>query len=222
MHDDQHGTAIVTLAGIINACKVTNRQISSLKVVINGVGAAGTAIAKLLLNYGVKDIVMVDSKGAIYEGRDGLNPEKEMVAKITNSDKISGKLEDVIVGRDVFIGVSVAGALTGEMVKKMAPNPIIFAMANPIPEIMPEVAKEAGAQIIGTGRSDYPNQVNNVLVFPGLFKGVLKYGKKQITEDMKIKAAEAIAGYIKNPSVDEILPNPLDKGVADVVAEAMK
>ena len=147
MHDDQHGTAIVTLAGIINACKVTNRQISSLKVVINGVGAAGTAIAKLLLNYGVKDIVMVDSKGAIYEGRDGLNPEKEMVAKITNSDKISGKLEDVIVGRDVFIGVSVAGALTAEMVKKMAPNPIIFAMANPIPEIMPEVAKEAGAQI---------------------------------------------------------------------------
>lgn len=222
MHDDQHGTAIVTLAGIINACKVTNRQISSLKVVINGVGAAGTAIAKLLLNYGVKDIVMVDSKGAIYEGRDGLNPEKEMVAKITNSDKISGKLEDVIVGRDVFIGVSVAGALTGEMVKKMAPNPIIFAMANPIPEIMPEVAKEAGAQIIGTGRSDYPNQVNNVLAFPGIFKGVLKYGKKQITEDMKIKAAEAIAGYIKNPSVDEILPNPLDKGVADVVAEAMK
>lgn len=222
MHDDQHGTAIVTLAGIINACKVTNRQISSLKVVINGVGAAGTAIAKLLLNYGVKDIVMVDSKGAIYEGRDGLNPEKEMVAKITNSDKISGKLEDVIVGRDVFIGVSVAGALTAEMVKKMAPNPIIFAMANPIPEIMPEVAKEAGAQIIGTGRSDYPNQVNNVLAFPGIFKGVLKYGKKQITEDMKIKAAEAIAGYIKNPSVDEILPNPLDKGVADVVAEAMK
>ena len=222
MHDDQHGTAIVTLAGIINACKVTNRQISSLKVVINGVGAAGTAIAKLLLNYGVKDIVMVDSKGAIYEGREGLNSEKEMVAKITNSAKISGKLEDVIVGRDVFIGVSVAGALTAEMVKKMAPNPIIFAMANPIPEIMPEVAKEAGAQIIGTGRSDYPNQVNNVLAFPGIFKGVLKYGKKQITEEMKIKAAEAIAGYIKNPSVDEILPNPLDKGVADVVAEAMK
>ena len=145
-----------------------------------------------------------------------------MVAKITNSDKISGKLEDVIVGRDVFIGVSVAGALTAEMVKKMAPNPIIFAMANPIPEIMPEVAKEAGAQIIGTGSSDYPNQVNNVLAFPGIFKGVLKYGKKQITEDMKIKAAEAIAGYIKNPSVDEILPNPLDKWVADVVAEAMK
>ncbi len=222
MHDDQHGTAIVTLAGIINACKVTNRQISDLKVVINGVGAAGTAIAKLLLNYGVKDIVMVDSKGAIYEGREGLNSEKEMVAKITNSAKISGKLEDVIVGRDVFIGVSVAGALTAEMVKKMAPNPIIFAMANPIPEIMPEVAKEAGAQIIGTGRSDYPNQVNNVLAFPGIFKGVLKYGKKQITEEMKIKAAEAIAGYIKNPSVDEILPNPLDKGVADVVAEAMK
>ena len=222
MHDDQHGTAIVTLAGIINACKVTNRQISDLKVVINGVGAAGTAIAKLFLNYGVKDIVMVDSKGAIYEGREGLNSEKEMVAKITNSAKISGKLEDVIVGRDVFIGVSVAGALTAEMVKKMAPNPIIFAMANPIPEIMPEVAKEAGAQIIGTGRSDYPNQVNNVLAFPGIFKGVLKYGKKQITEEMKIKAAEAIAGYIKNPSVDEILPNPLDKGVADVVAEAMK
>lgn len=222
MHDDQHGTAIVTLAGLINACKVVGKNFSDLKIAINGVGAAGTAIAKLLLLYGAKDIVMVDSKGAIFEGREGLNAEKEMVAKITNPQKIQGSLADVVAGRDVFVGVSVAGALTEEMVKTMARDAIIFAMANPTPEIMPEVAKNAGAKIVGTGRSDYPNQVNNVLAFPGIFKGVLKYGKKQITDEMKIKAAEAIAACVTNPTAYEVIPNPFDKNVADVVAEAMK
>lgn len=222
MHDDQHGTAIVTLAGLINACKITNRNFADLKIVINGVGAAGTAIAKLLMLYGAKDVIMVDSNGAIFEGRENLNSEKSQIAKITNQNKISGKLADVIVGRDVFIGVSVAGALTAEMVSTMAKDAIIFAMANPTPEIMPDLAKSAGAKIIGTGRSDFPNQVNNVLAFPGIFKGVLKYNKKQITDEMKIKAAEAIANYITNPNEDQILPNPLDKGVANVVAEAMK
>lgn len=222
MHDDQHGTAIVTLAGLINACKITNRNFSDLKIVINGVGAAGTAIAKLLMLYGAKDVIMVDSNGAIFEGRENLNSEKSQIAKITNQNKISGKLADVIIGRDIFIGVSVAGALTPEMVSTMAKDAIIFAMANPTPEIMPDLAKSAGAKIIGTGRSDFPNQVNNVLAFPGIFKGVLKYNKKQITDEMKIKAAEAIANYITNPNEDQILPNPLDKGVANVVAEAMK
>lgn len=222
MHDDQHGTAIVTLAGLINACKITNRVMKDLKIVINGVGAAGIAIAKLLLHYGVDDITMVDTKGAIYEGRENLNPEKEIIAKITNTGKIHGSLADIVTDKDVFIGVSVAGALTAEMVTTMAKDAIIFAMANPIPEIMPDEAKKAGAKIIGTGRSDFPNQVNNVLAFPGIFKWVLKYRKTKITDDMKIRAAEAIASYIKNPNEDEILPNPLDKGVALVVAEAMK
>lgn len=222
MHDDQHGTAIVTLAGLINACKVTGKKMNELKVVVNGVGAAGTAIAKLLMLYGVKDVIMVDSTGAIYEGREKLNAEKEEIAKITNREKIAGKLGDVMAGRDVFVGVSVAGALTADMVKSMNEKAIIFAMANPTPEIMPDVAKEAGAMVIGTGRSDFPNQVNNVLAFPGIFKGVLKYGKKQITDEMKIKAAEAIASCVANPTADEVIPNPFDKNVANVVAGAMK
>lgn len=222
MHDDQHGTAIVTLAGLINACKITNRQFSELKVVINGVWAAGIAIAKLLMLYGVNDIIMVDSTWAIYEGRNNLNSEKLEIAKITNKDNVSGTLKDVIVWRDVFIWVSVAWALTEEMVSTMSKDSIIFAMANPVPEIMPDLAKKAWAKIIWTWRSDFPNQVNNVLAFPGIFKGVLKYWKKQITEEMKIKAAEAIASYISSPSEDQILPNPLDKWVADIVAEAMK
>ena len=222
MHDDQHGTAIVTLAGLINACKMTGKKMNELKVVVNGVGAAGTAIAKLLMLYGVKDVIMVDSTGAIYEGREKLNAEKEEIAKITNREKIAGKLGDVMAGRDVFVGVSVAGALTADMVKSMNEKAIIFAMANPTPEIMPDVAKEAGAMVIGTGRSDFPNQVNNVLAFPGIFKGVLKYGKKQITDEMKIKAAEAIASCVANPTADEVIPNPFDKNVANVVAEAMK
>lgn len=222
MHDDQHGTAIVTLAGLINACTVTGKTLSELKVVVNGVGAAGIAIAKLLLTYGVKDVIMVDSRGAIYAGRDGLNAEKEMIAAVTNLEKQAGSLAEVIVGRDVFIGVSVAGALTADMVRSMASDAIIFAMANPIPEIMPDEAKAAGAKIVGTGRSDFPNQVNNVLAFPGIFKGVLKYEKKQITDEMKIAAAEAIAACVESPTADEVIPNPFDKRVADVVAEAMR
>lgn len=222
MHDDQHGTAIVTLAGLINACKVTGKNFGDLKIVMNGVGAAGTAIAKLLILYGAKDIVMVDSTGIIFDGREKLNAEKQEIAKITNHEKISGNLADAVRGRDVFIGVSVAGALTAEMVETMAENAIIFAMANPTPEIMPDVAKEAGAAIVGTGRSDFPNQINNVLAFPGIFKGVLKYGKKQITDEMKIRAAEAIASCVANPTADEVIPNPFDKNVANVVAEAMK
>lgn len=222
MHDDQHGTAIVTLAGLINACKVTNRDFSELKIVMNGVGAAGTAIAKLLLKYGTKDIVMVDSTGIIVEGREKLNAEKEEIAKITNHEKISGTLADAVRGRDVFIGVSVAGALTSEMVASMAKDSIIFAMANPTPEIMPDAAKAAGAAIVGTGRSDFPNQINNVLAFPGIFKGVLQYGKKQITDEMKIAAAEAIASCVENPTADTVIPDPFDKNVANVVAEAMK
>lgn len=170
MHDDQHGTAIVTLAGLINAAKVVKKEMQTLKVVINGVGAAGIAIAKLLLKYGVEDIIMVDSMGAIFVGRENLNAEKAMIATLTNKNAISGTLAEVIRGRDVFIGVSVAGALTGEMVKTMNSDSIIFAMANPTPEIMPDEAYQAGAKIVGTGRSDFPNQVNNVLAFPGIFR----------------------------------------------------
>jgi malate dehydrogenase (oxaloacetate-decarboxylating) len=231
MHDDQHGTAIVSLAGIINSVKITGKKIEDLKIVINGVGAAWVAICKLLLLYWVKDIVMVDSVGTIHPGRKDLNPVKEMLTNITNtaclldpssSSCIIGGLEAAVAGRDVFIWVSVAGALTEDMVKTMAKDAVIFAMANPTPEIMPELAKQAGARIIGTGRSDYPNQINNVLAFPGIFKWVLKYGKRAITDEMKIRAAEALASYIENPTEDNILPNPLDKWVADVVCEAMK
>lgn len=231
MHDDQHGTAIVVLAGLINAMKITGRKIENMRVVINGVGAAGVAICKLLLLYGVKDIVMVDSVGTIHPGRKDLNPVKEMLTNITNtaclldpsnSACIIGGLEAAVAGRDVFVGVSVAGALTEDMVRSMAPDSIIFALANPTPEIMPDLAKSAGARIIGTGRSDFPNQVNNVLAFPGIFRGVLRYHKRQITDDMKIRAAEALASYIENPTEDNILPNALDKWVAEVVALAMK
>ena len=232
MHDDQHGTAIVTLAALINSLKITGKKKEEIRVVVNGVGAAGVAITKLLLAYGVKDIVMVDTTGAIYQGRkDGMNPVKEMISNITNTECIwhpesksciRGGLAEAVLGRDVFVGVSVAGALTAEMVRTMAADPIIFALANPTPEIMPEEAKKAGACIIGTGRSDYPNQINNVLAFPGIFKWVLKYGKKSITEEMKMAAALALANYIEHPTEDMVLPNPLDKWVADVVAEAMR
>ncbi len=222
MHDDQHGTAIVTLAGLINACKVTNREFKTLKIAMNGVGAAGTAIAKLLLQYGVNDIIMSDSKGIISKDRTDLNAEKQEIATITNKNNISGSLADAVRGADVFIGVSVAGALTADMVRTMNTDAIIFAMANPMPEIMPDEAKAAGAAVVGTGRSDFPNQVNNVLAFPGIFKGVLQYGKKKITDEMKIKAAEAIAQCVQNPTADEVIPNAFDKNVPLVVAEVMK
>lgn len=232
MHDDQHGTAIVTLAALINSLKITGKKKEEIRVVVNGVGAAGVAITKLLLAFGVTDIVMVDTSGTIYKGRpNGMNPVKEMISDITNmaclldpesQSCVRGGLADAVIGRDVFVGVSVAGALTSDMVHKMAKDPIIFALANPTPEIMPDEAKAAGARIIGTGRSDFPNQINNVLAFPGIFKWVLKYRKKAITEEMKMAAAHALANYIENPDEDHVLPNPLDKWVAEVVAEAMK
>ncbi|MDQ0174541.1 malate dehydrogenase (oxaloacetate-decarboxylating) [Bacillus chungangensis] len=223
-HDDQHGTAIVTVAGLVNALKLTGRKMSEIKVVANGAGAAGIAIIRLLHHYGVRDIVMCDSKGAIYEGRPaGMNKIKATVAKYTNRDKIQGSLEDVIKGADVFIGVSVAGALTSEMVASMNQDPIIFAMANPNPEIMPELAIEAGAKVVGTGRSDYPNQVNNVLAFPGIFRGALDVRATHINEKMKQAAVEAIADLITEEELasDYVIPRPFDPRVAPAVAAAV-
>lgn len=223
-HDDQHGTAIVTIAGLMNALKLVNKTFSDIKVVVNGAGAAGVAIIKLLDSIGVRNMVMCDSKGAIYEGRqEGMNEIKEQIAKITNLDKAQGKLEDIIEDADVFIGVSVAGSLTQDMVKKMNDQAIIFAMANPDPEIMPEEAKEAGAFVIGTGRSDYPNQVNNVLAFPGIFRGALDVQAKQINEEMKIAAAHAIASLIEENELNSeyVIPGPFDPRVAPSVAAAV-
>ncbi len=223
-HDDQHGTAIVTVAGLVNALKLIGKKITEIKVVANGAGAAGIAIIKLLYSYGVRDIVMCDTKGAIYEGRpQGMNAVKAEVAKYTNRENLTGSLADVIKGADVFIGVSVAGALTKEMVSSMNPNAIIFAMANPVPEIMPDEAKEAGAMVVGTGRSDFPNQVNNVLAFPGIFRGALDVRATHINEKMKVAAVEAIAGLISEEelSADYVIPAPFDPRVAPDVAAAV-
>jgi len=229
-HDDQHGTAIVVLAGIINALKITNKKKEEVKVIINGVGAAWVAISKLLLHYGIKDIVMVDSKGSIYKGREDLNPVKEMLTNITNTacildptstSCITWGLKEAVVGRDIFIGVSKWNILSQAMVKSMNKDPMIFAMANPTPEIMPELAYEAGAKIVATGRSDYPNQLNNVLVFPWIFAWALKNKVKNITDTMKVKAAENLAAYVKNPSPEKIIPSPFDVWVAEVVAKAI-
>ena len=223
-HDDQHGTAIVTLAGLINALKLTGKSKDDIKVIVNGAGAAGIAIIKLMYHYGIKNIIMCDTKGSIYEGRPyRMNPLKEEVAKFTNPERKIGNLSEVIQGADVFIGVSAKGVLTKEMVKTMNTDPIIFAMANPEPEIMPEDAKDAGAAVIGTGRSDYPNQVNNVLAFPGIFRGALDVRATQINEEMKIAAVKAIAGLIQDDelSKDYIIPKPFDPNVAPTVAEAV-
>lgn len=223
-HDDQHGTAIVTVAGLINALKLTGRKMTDIKVVANGAGAAGIAIIKLLKGYGVQNIIMCDSRGAIYEGRpDGMNPVKEEVAKFTNREKKEGSLADIIEGADVFIGVSVAGALTKEMIQTMNNEPIIFAMANPTPEIMPEEAKAAGAKVIGTGRSDFPNQVNNVLAFPGIFRGALDVRATHINEKMKQAAVEAIASLVDEGDLhtDYVIPGPFDPRVAPAVAAAV-
>lgn len=223
-HDDQHGTAIVTLAGLINALKLTGKTMKEIKVVANGAGAAGIAIIKLMHRMGVRDIIMCDSKGAIYEGRTyGMNAVKAEVAKFTNPDKKEGSLADVIKGTDVFIGVSVAGALTKEMVESMNENPTIFAMANPDPEIMPEEAKAAGAKVIGTGRSDFPNQVNNVLAFPGIFRGALDVRATHINEEMKVAAALAIAELVTDEELadDYVIPAPFDPRVAPNVAAAV-
>lgn len=223
-HDDQHGTAIVTLAGLINALKLTGKKMSQIKVVANGAGAAGIAIIKLMHSMGVRDIIMCDSKGAIYEGRPyGMNDVKAEVAKFTNREQKEGSLEDVIKGTDVFIGVSVAGALTKEMIESMNDEPTIFAMANPVPEIMPEDAKAAGAKVIGTGRSDFPNQVNNVLAFPGIFRGALDVRATHINEEMKVAAVEAIASLVSDEELNEdyVIPAPFDPRVAPAVAAAV-
>ncbi|MFC0301954.1 NADP-dependent malic enzyme [Virgibacillus soli] len=223
-HDDQHGTAIVTVAGLINALKLVGKSFSNIKVVANGAGAAGIAIIKLLYSFGVRNMVMCDSRGAIFEGRAyGMNEVKDRVAKITNLDKQEGSLEEVLEGADVFIGVSVGGALTKEMVRKMNDDAIIFAMANPEPEIMPEEAKEVGARVVGTGRSDYPNQVNNVLAFPGIFRGALDVRATRINEKMKIAAAKAIASLIQAEELndDYVIPGPFDKRVAPIVAASV-
>ena len=223
-HDDQHGTAIVTVAGLVNALKLIGKKITEIKVVASGAGAAGIAIIKLLYSYGVRDIIMCDTKGAIYEGRPhGMNSVKAEVAKFTNRDNQQGSLADVIKGADVFIGVSVAGALTKEMVASMNQDSIIFAMANPDPEIMPEEAKAAGAKVVGTGRSDFPNQVNNVLAFPGIFRGALDVRATHINEKMKVAAVEAIAGLINEDELhaDYVIPAPFDPRVAPNVAAAV-
>ncbi|SHH69200.1 malate dehydrogenase (oxaloacetate-decarboxylating) [Virgibacillus chiguensis] len=223
-HDDQHGTAIVTVAGLINALKLVGKSFSDIKVVANGAGAAGIAIIKLLYFFGVRDMIMCDSRGAIYEGRaEGMNDVKERVATFTNQGKKSGSLEEMLEGADVFIGVSVGGALSKDMVAKMNEDSIIFAMANPEPEIMPEDAKEAGAKVIGTGRSDFPNQVNNVLAFPGIFRGALDVRATRINEKMKVAAAEAIASLITENELEEnyVIPAPFDPRVAPIVAKSV-
>jgi len=222
-HDDQHGTAIVVLAGLINALKLTGRGADSTRVVISGAGAAGIAVTKILLAYGFKNIILLDSRGIIYDGReDGVNSAKNEIAKLTNREKIKGGLAEAMRGADIFIGVSQANILTQKMIEDMNPDPIIFAMANPVPEIMPNEAKAAGARIVATGRSDFLNQINNVLAFPGVFRGVLSARIKKITMEMKIAAAHALANYIKEPSPDYFIPQPFDEGVADAVAEAVK
>ena len=216
-HDDQHGTAVVCLAAMLNALKVVNKKIDEIRVVTSGAGAAGIAIIKLLISMGLKDVVMCDRKGAIYKGRDGLNPEKEIIAEMTNQKLRKGSLEDVING------VSAPGCVTPEMVKSMAPNPILFPMANPTPEIMPDEAKAAGAAVVGTGRSDFPNQINNVLAFPGIFRGALDVRARDINDEMKIAAAKAIAAFVTDDklSADYIIPSALDKTVAQAVAKAV-
>lgn len=223
-HDDQHGTAVITLAGLKNALKVVGKKKENIKVVVNGAGAAAVAITKLLISDGVKNIILCDRTGAIYDGREkGMNPVKEQIAKITNKDKIQGSLKDVIAGADVFIGVSAPGTVTTEMVKTMAHDAIIFACANPTPEIFPEDAKAGGAKIIATGRSDFPNQINNVLAFPGIFRGAFDVRAKDINDDMKKAAAEALAGLIdeKDLTADYIIPEAFDPRVGKAVAEAV-
>ncbi|KKI92357.1 malate dehydrogenase [Bacillus sp. SA1-12] len=223
-HDDQHGTAIVTAAGLINALKLADKRIEDINVVVNGAGAAGVAIVKLLLHMGVKDVVLCDTKGIIYDGRHvGMNLFKEEMARMTNSEQKQGVLADALVGADVFVGVSAAGAITKEMVRSMNQDPIIFAMANPVPEIMPQEAKESGALVVGTGRSDFPNQVNNVLAFPGIFRGALDVHAKEINEEMKLAAVYAIAGLIDEEDLhsDYVIPDPFDKRVAAYVAAAV-
>lgn len=222
-HDDQHGTAVVTLAAMLNSLKIVKKQLNDISVVVNGSGAAGIAVTKLLMSMGLRKVILCDTKGAIYEGRDNLNEEKALMAKISNLEKIKGTLADVLKGADVFIGVSAPGMVTKEMVRSMAKDPIIFAMANPVPEIMPDIAKEAGAKVVGTGRSDFANQINNVLAFPGIFRGALDVRASDINDQMKIAAAKAIASLITDSELgsEYIIPAPFDPRVSKVVAEAV-
>ncbi len=222
-HDDQHGTAIVVLAGIINGLRVVNKKKEDVKVVINGAGSAGIAITKLLLHYGFENVTVVDKMGILQKDEEWMNWAQSKLSEVTNKAGLRGNLELALKGADVFVGVSAPGIVTETMIKGMNTDPIVFAMANPVPEIMPDVAKAAGAKVVGTGRSDFPNQVNNVLVFPGIFKGALMARAKGITDDMKIAAAVAISGMIKDEDLNEenILPEPFMPGVADAVAKAV-
>lgn len=223
VHDDQHGTAIVVAAALMNASKVLGKKISSMKIVIAGAGAAGTAIAKMIAReLNPKDMIICDSRGIISKDRSDLNPIKEKLLEITNKNNLSGKMKDALAGADVFIGVSKGGILNADLVKIMNSSSIIFAMANPTPEIMPDEAKKAGAVIIGTGRGDFPNQINNGLVFPGIFRGLLDGGFEKITDKIKINAAKALADYVKNPTAENILPDLLDKKAAAAVADSVR
>jgi malate dehydrogenase (oxaloacetate-decarboxylating) len=222
-HDDQHGTAIVVAAGVFNALKVVGKKIEDVRVVINGSGAAGMSIAHLMLAFGVRHLYMCDSKGAIYEGRENMNAFKQEISKVTNREKIKGSLADLLVGADIFIGVSAPDVVTKEMVQSMNRDPIVFAMANPIPEIHPDLAKEAGAKVVGTGRADFPNQINNVLAFPGVFRGALDVRASDINEEMKVAAAKAIADLIAPEELNPeyVIPAALDPRVRDAVAKAV-
>ena len=220
-HDDQHGTAVVVLAGLINSMKVVGKNLTDCKVVMIGAGAAGTAIAKLLYAYGVHNIYAVDSRGIISDERDDLNAEKTALKQYLKTD-INGSLNDAITDADIFIGVSKPGLLTPEMVTKMAKNPVVFALANPVPEIMPDIAKEAGVAVIATGRSDFPNQINNSLAFPGIFRGALDHGVKKITDEHKLAAAEALAALVDHPTADEVIPSPFDERVVSAVADVIR
>lgn len=222
-HDDQHGTAVVCLAALLNALKLTGKKIDEIRVVTSGAGAAGIAIIRLLISMGLKDVVLCDRSGAIYKGREGLNQEKIEMAEITNAECRKGSLSDVLVGADVFIGVSAPGCVTPEMVKSMNKDAILFPMANPVPEIMPDIALAAGAAVVGTGRSDFANQINNVLAFPGIFRGALDVRASEINDEMKIAAAKAIASFVTDDKLasDYIIPSPLDKSVATAVAKAV-
>lgn len=221
--DDQHGTAVVTMAAMLNALRLVGKRLEQVRVVTSGAGAAGIAIIKLLISMGLRDVVLCDRHGAIYEGRDNLNPQKEEMAAITNKQRRHSSLADVIKGADVFIGVSSPGCVTEDMVRSMAEKPILFPLANPTPEIMPEIAKKAGAAVVGTGRSDFPNQINNVLAFPGIFRGALDVRANEINDDMKIAAARAIAGFVTDDKLcaEYIIPSALDRNVAAVVAKAV-
>lgn len=221
MHDDQHGTATVVLAGLINALKLRGSNKEEVKIVMSGAGAAGTAITKLLIAYGFKNFIVCDSQGAIYEGREGMNDEKIALAQITNTEKKAGVLAEVLQGADIFIGVSKPGVLTADMVRTMADKPIVFALANPVPEIMPDIAKEAGVFAIATGRSDFPNQINNAIGYPGIFRGALDKRIKQFDQTMFIRAAEALAAHVTNPTPEQLLPQQFDKTVVDAIKKAI-